>query len=149
LRILYKLDDFGAGESGASMSSYTSPPDLHIFQARVWEMVRQIPRGKVATYGQIASLITLPPGMDPRAYLAFGPRWVGGAMAACPEDVPWQRVINARGMISPRPGAEDQRALLEQEGINFDEGGRVNLFRDRWSGPYRKDRDLTTTLPLK
>ena len=114
------------------MSPYTSPPELHVFQARVWEVVRGIPLGKVATYGQIASLLPPPSGMDPRAYLALSPRWVGGAMAACPEDVPWQRVVNARGQISPRPGAEDQRALLEEEGVKFDERLRIDLKKYRW-----------------
>jgi len=114
------------------MSPFTSPPELHVFQARVWEMVRGIPPGRVATYGQIAGLLPPPPGVDPRTYLAFGPRWVGGAMAACPEDVPWQRVVNARGQISPRPGAEDQRALLEEEGVQFDERLRIDLKKYRW-----------------
>ena len=114
------------------MSRYTSPPELHVFQTRVREEVRAIPPGRVATYGQIASLLPPPPGMDPRAYLAFGPRWVGGAMAACPEDVPWQRVVNARGQISPRPGAEDQLILLEEEGIRFDERLRIDLKKWRW-----------------
>jgi methylated-DNA-protein-cysteine methyltransferase-like protein len=129
------------------MSSYTSPPDLHVFQARVWEVVQQIPRGKVATYGQIASLIPLSPGMDPRAYLAFGPRWVGGAMAACPEDVPWQRVINARGMISPRPGAEDQKALLEAEGVKLDERSRIDLKQYRWEPAEGWLRDNGLSVP--
>ncbi|MDO9349360.1 MAG: MGMT family protein [Anaerolineales bacterium] len=72
----------------------------------VWDIVRQIPAGKVATYGQIAALIPPPGGMPLPDYLAFEARWVGGAMAACPPDVPWQRVINAQGKISLRPGAE-------------------------------------------
>jgi methylated-DNA-protein-cysteine methyltransferase-like protein len=114
------------------MGSFTSPPDLHVFQARVWEVVRGIPPGRVASYGQVASLLPPPPGTDPKAYLAFGPRWVGGAMAACPEGVPWQRVINAKGQISPRPGAEDQRVLLEEEGVLFDERLRVDLNQYRW-----------------
>ncbi len=67
-----------------------------------------------------------------KTYLAFGPRWVGGAMAACPEDVPWQRVINSKGEISPRPGAQSQRTLLEQEGVEFNERGRIDLKRYRW-----------------
>ncbi len=114
------------------MNAYASPPNLHVFQARVWEVARAIPRGKVATYGQIAGLLPPPAGMDPKAYLAFGPRWVGGAMAACPEDVPWQRVINSKGEISPRPGAQSQRTLLEQEGVEFNERGRIDLQRYRW-----------------
>ena len=48
-------------------------------------------------------------------------------MAACPEDVPWQRVINSKGEISPRPGAEEQRRLLEEEGIQFNERGKIDL----------------------
>jgi methylated-DNA-protein-cysteine methyltransferase-like protein len=117
--------------------AFASPPDLHIFQAQVWEIVRQVPPGKVVTYGQIAGLILPPGGMDPKRYLAFGARWVGGAMAACPEDVPWQRVINAQGKISLRPGAEKQRELLEAEGVKFDERERVDLKQYQWEGPDR------------
>ena len=67
---------------------YSSPPDPLAYNISVWELVRHIPAGKVATYGQIASLIQPPEGMDPGSYKAFSPRWVGGAMAACPDDVP-------------------------------------------------------------
>jgi methylated-DNA-protein-cysteine methyltransferase-like protein len=114
------------------MNAYASPPNLRVFQARVWDVARFIPPGKVATYGQIAGLLPPPEGMDPKAYLAFGPRWVGGAMAACPADVPWQRVINSKGEISPRPGAQNQRLLLEQEGVEFDDRGRIDLKIYRW-----------------
>ena len=117
------------------MSPFASPPDPIIFKNQVWEIVRQVPPGKVTTYGQIAGLIPPPGGMDPKSYLAFGPRWVGGAMAACPPDVPWQRVINSQGKISPRPGAEEQHALLEAEGVEFDERGRVDLKKYKWEGP--------------
>jgi methylated-DNA-protein-cysteine methyltransferase-like protein len=116
-------------------AAFASPPELHAFQAKVWEVARQIPVGKVATYGQIAGIIPPPGNMDSKAYLAFGPRWVGGAMAACPDDVPWQRVINAQGKISPRPGAGNQRALLEAEGVAFDERERIDLKKYRWGGP--------------
>jgi len=114
---------------------FTSPPDLVIFNALVWEIVRQIPPGKVATYGQIAAMVPPPEGMTAWDYRAFGARWVGGAMAACPEDVPWQRVINAQGKISLRRGAEEQRDRLEAEGVEFDERGRVDLRRYRWEAP--------------
>lgn len=107
--------------------NFASPPDPKLFNRQVWEIVRKIPRGKVAAYGQIGLLIPPPAGMDPKNYLAFAARWVGGAMAACPEDVPWQRVINAQGKISPRPGAEKQRQLLEAEGVVFDEKGKTDL----------------------
>lgn len=116
---------------------FVSPPNPAAFNSQVWEIVRQIPPGKVATYGQIAGLIPPPGGMATRDYLAFGPRWVGGAMAACPSDVPWQRVINAQGKISLRKGAgpSHQRQLLEAEGVQFDERERVDLKRYGWSGP--------------
>jgi methylated-DNA-protein-cysteine methyltransferase related protein len=114
------------------MTSFTSPPDVIIFQHQVWDLVRQVPPGKVATYGQIARLIPSPEGMDPKAYAAFSPRWVGGAMAACPDDVPWQRIINSKGEVSPRPGAETQRQLLEDEGVHFDDRGRVDLKIYSW-----------------
>ncbi len=119
------------------MARFTSPPDPLHFKQAVWDIVRQIPAGQVATYGQIASLIPTPTGMDAKDYLAFGARWVGGAMAACPADVPWQRVINSQGKISlpPGPGYEHQQKLLEEEGIQFDERGRIDLARFRWQGP--------------
>jgi methylated-DNA-protein-cysteine methyltransferase-like protein len=114
------------------MRLFTSPPDPIIFNNQVWEIVRQVPPGKVTTYGQIAKMIP-PPGLMPQhSYDAFGPRWVGSAMAKCPDDVPWQRVINAKGEISLRPGAQEQRRLLEEEGVEFDERGRVDLDRFGW-----------------
>jgi len=116
---------------------FTSPPDRVQFNQLVWEIVRQVPPGRVVTYGQVAALIPAPPGMGDRDYAAWGARWVGGAMAACPGNVPWQRVINAKGEISLRPGAggADQRALLESEGVVFDDRGRVDLKKYAWPGP--------------
>lgn len=116
---------------------YTSPPNPVVFNAQVWAIVRQIPSGKVATYGQIAALIAPPEGMEPKDYKAFGARWVGGAMAACPEGVPWQRVINAQGKISLRRGGGHirQRQLLEAEGVTFDYRERVDLSKFGWAGP--------------
>ena len=93
---------------------------------RIYSVVRRIPRGRVATYGQVAHLAGLP----------GQPRLVGYALAALRADgVPWQRVINARGEVSPRaiPGAEDeQRRLLEREGVRFSPRGRVSLERFGW-----------------
>ncbi len=114
------------------MSPFTSPPDPIIFNNQVWEIVRQVPLGRVTTYGQIAKMILPPEGVNPKSFLSLGPRWVGGAMAACPDDVPWQRVINSKGEISLRPGAEEQRRLLEEEGVEFDVRGRVDLSRFGW-----------------
>jgi methylated-DNA-protein-cysteine methyltransferase-like protein len=116
------------------MSRLTSPPDPIVFDRQVWSVVCRIPVGRVASYGQIARLVPVPAGVDLQSYLAFGPRWVGTAMARCPDDVPWQRVINAKGEISIRPGAEQQRRLLEAEGVVFDARGRVDLARFGWQG---------------
>lgn len=116
------------------MPAYTSPPNVQQFQSLVWDLVRRIPRGRVAAYGQIALMLPPPPGVEFETYRAFGPRWVGGAMANCPDDVPWQRVVNAKGEISPRPGARRQRELLEAEGVVFDEKGRVDFKKFGWKG---------------
>lgn len=115
---------------------YSSPPDPVSFNAQVWEIVRQIPSGKVATYGQIALLIPPPGNMSDKDYKAFGARWVGGAMSACPQGVPWHRVINAQGKISLRRGGgyTEQRQLLEAEGVVFDVRERVNFSQYGWSG---------------
>jgi methylated-DNA-protein-cysteine methyltransferase-like protein len=122
------------------MPGFSSPPNPQAFNQQVWEIARRIPRGKVATYGQIAKMIPPPVGVEIEAYAAFAPRWVGGAMAACPDDVPWQRVINSQGKISERAGAGKQRQLLEDEGIIFDAKDRVDLKKYGWSG---KDEDIS------
>jgi methylated-DNA-protein-cysteine methyltransferase-like protein len=117
---------------------YTPPPDPEAYYKQVWNLARQVPQGKVATYGQIAQMLSPPAGVEPEAYQAFSPRWVGSAMAACPNDVPWQRVINAQGKISRRPGAERQRHLLEREGIVFVKD-RVDLKLYKWGGPGQEE----------
>jgi methylated-DNA-protein-cysteine methyltransferase-like protein len=94
---------------------------------RIYAVVQRIPRGRVATYGQVAQL----------AGLAGQARQVGYALHALDDGarVPWHRVINARGGVSPRalPGWDQvQRQLLEHEGVAFDVGGRVSLTRYRW-----------------
>jgi len=94
---------------------------------KIWSVVRKIPRGRVATYGQIAE----------RAGLEGHARQAGYALHNLPErsDVPWHRVINARGEISPRSAGDShelQRMLLEAEGVKFDARGRVELKRYRW-----------------
>ena len=117
---------------------FTSPPNQQAYYAQAWELVRQIPQGKVATYGQIALMLPPPQGVEFETYRAFGPRWVGGAMANCPEDVPWQRVINSKGEISQRPGAQKQKELLLEEGVVFNKKGRVDLKKYGWGGPGDK-----------
>src|SRR5918911_950482 len=95
--------------------------------ARIYDIVRRIPPGRVATYGQIASL----------AGLAGPARRVGYALHALPANttVPWHRVINARGEVSGRAerGSElTQRFLLQREGVRFNARGRTDLARFGW-----------------
>jgi methylated-DNA-protein-cysteine methyltransferase-like protein len=105
-----------------------------LFRAQVYGVVSSIPAGRVMTYGQIAALILPPAGVDLHAYEHVKARWVGYAMAECPEELPWQRVVNSHGRISPRggEGPEIQRLLLTEEGVVFDESGRVDLARFVW-----------------
>jgi methylated-DNA-protein-cysteine methyltransferase related protein len=105
------------------------------FNHAVWKITGLVPEGKVATYGQIAAYIPLPIGVREEDYRAYRARWVGAAMAGCPEGLPWQRVINSQGKISLRQGADLQRGLLEAEGVRFDARGKIDLVRFGWSGP--------------
>lgn len=105
------------------------------FFLHVYRLVAQVPRGRVVTYGQVATLLGAP-----RAARAVGAalRYLPPALS---QRVPWQRVINAAGGISLRGDlwrAEEQRWLLAQEGISFDRYGRVDLRKYRWPGPTRK-----------
>ncbi|HQV64511.1 MAG TPA: MGMT family protein, partial [Anaerolineales bacterium] len=61
------------------MPSFASPPNSKTYYEQVWNIVRQIPAGKVAAYGQIAKMIPPPSGVELETYAAFAPRWVGGA----------------------------------------------------------------------
>lgn len=94
------------------------------FFSRVYAIVRKIPRGKVATYGQIARALGSPGAA----------RTVGWAMRACPADVPWHRVVNARGEISLRPttGYHEQRARLRAEGVHLNRAGKIDLEKYGW-----------------
>jgi len=113
--------------------SATSPESF----TRIWSVVSRIPRGKVATYGQVARM----------AGLGRGARTAGWALHALPDglridgrDVPWHRVINALGRISPRGGDEAGLAVarqgyrLRREGIRVTGKGNIDLDRYGWSG---------------
>lgn len=102
----------------------------HLYE-RIYEMVQLIPPGKVTTYGRIAELVG-----------GCSARMVGYAMAALkcggPPDVPWQRVINAKGQISVHGdgiGNAMQRIILEEEGVKFDANDRIDFERFGWPGP--------------
>ena len=95
---------------------------------QIHEIIRLIPRGKVATYGQIGEIVG-----------GCTARMVGYAASAIPVDseIPWQRVINYKGKISSRIGGSGellQQELLEGEGIQFDQSGKTNLKYYRWNG---------------
>lgn len=96
-------------------------PEVSFFE-QVYRVVGQIPQGKVATYGQIARMLDLPQGA----------RTVGWALRGLKEGtgVPWFRVVTSQGQVH----FAEQRALLEQEGVMFDDRGRINLKRDQWEG---------------
>ena len=93
---------------------------------RIYAMVDSIPRGSVATYGQIAREAGMPRNA----------RQVGFALRNLPEgsELPWHRVVNATGQISPRPGRgyPSQRKLLRAEGVRFDRRGRIDMSRFGW-----------------
>jgi methylated-DNA-protein-cysteine methyltransferase-like protein len=99
-------------------------------RARICAVVARIPRGRVATYGQVAILAGLPGHA----------RQVGYALAALPAGnpgrVPWHRVVNAKGEVSPRRDGGTavglQRSRLEREGVRFDAAGRMRLAVYRW-----------------
>jgi methylated-DNA-protein-cysteine methyltransferase-like protein len=110
------------------------------FFEQVYRLVRLVPPGKVVSYGAIARMLGQP----------HAARTVGWAMHSLPEgsDVPWHRVINSQGRISSGGrgyGVDLQRAMLEAEGIAFDERGCVDWDRFGWEGiPWPEIQDLMT-----
>ncbi|MDH3466539.1 MAG: MGMT family protein [Gammaproteobacteria bacterium] len=96
---------------------------------RIYSVIAQIPPGYVATYGQIAAIVG-----------GCSARVVGYALAATPKEltIPWQRVINSRGEVSARRqggACSRQRTLLEDEGVVFDGGHRIDFAEVGWEGP--------------
>ena len=115
------------------------------FYEAVYRLVRRIPRGRVMTYGQIATILGCP-----RAARA-----VGYAMHAsgARDDVPWQRVINSKGRISAKTEVERpliQRMLLEAEGVGFDETETCDLGLYLWepSNPVDYEFDPVKKMPF-
>jgi len=104
----------------------TSTPDIPPIYTRIQAFVRQIPSGRVCNYGRVAELVG-----------GCTARMVGYAMSSLPKDtdVPWQRVINVKGRISPHGygyGSLQQRLLLEQEGVKFSPDGVIDLEQYGW-----------------
>lgn len=114
--------------------NYAPPPNKNLYDQQVWELVRQIPVGKVATYGQIMKTLPKPDGISDEDYKISASRWVGSALSTCPQDVPWQRVINSQGKISHKSGAAEQKHLLVGEGVIIT-NEKINLDLYQWHGP--------------
>jgi len=97
---------------------------------KIYKIIRRIPKGKVATYGQIAAM----------AGYERGARTVGWALNYhSGDDLPWHRVINAGGKSSlPEGRGQLQKALLEIEDIVFDQQDRIDLKKYLWNGIQRK-----------
>ena len=108
------------------MSDFTQKAPIY---QRILEVIRQVPYGQVATYGQIALIVG-----------DCTPRMVGYCLASLDfdSDIPWQRIINHQGKVSPRStghGSQLQRELLEEEGVEFDARGRVSFRKYGWMEP--------------
>jgi len=110
--------------------NYQPPPDKQAYFEQVWVKVCDVPKGNVATYGQLAKLIPKPDGVSEEVFALSASRWVGLAMAACPNHVPWHRVVNSQGKIS-HPDAGKQRSLLLEEGVLFAKD-KIDLREFEW-----------------
>jgi methylated-DNA-protein-cysteine methyltransferase related protein len=104
------------------------------FMAAVWALARRVPAGRATTYGTLAEAYygEAAAGVVPRP--ARGARGVGQAMARCPGDVPWWRVVHADGTMKGTAGADEQRARLAEEGVPLTSDGRVDWARA--GGPW-------------
>jgi methylated-DNA-protein-cysteine methyltransferase-like protein len=90
-------------------------------------LIREVPKGEVASYGMIASLVR-----------GVGPRQVARAMRSAPENLKWYRVVTASGAPADHSGAAEQRRLLKKEGVAFRKNGAVDWAAHRWKGPSQK-----------
>jgi len=133
------------------------PPNAKEFFETVWDIVRQIPAGRVSSYGQIASMIPPAADADGRRQRRLAPRWVGTALRKTPpgKHIPWHRVINSQGRISFPAGSHQaklQRRLLEMEAVPFDARGQVDFKQVGWQGPavaYLRQKKLLPPRPLR
>lgn len=92
--------------------------------APIFALVRDVPKGAVASYGMIASLVS-----------GAGPRQVARAMRSAPKGLPWFRIVTASGAIADHGGAVRQRSILKKEGVPFRKNGAVDWAACRWTGP--------------
>lgn len=95
--------------------------------APIHALIREVPKGEVASYGMIASLL---PGV--------GPRQVARAMRFAPTGLKWYRIVTASGAPADHSGAAEQRRRLKEEGVAFRKNGAVDWSVSRWKGPSQK-----------
>lgn len=119
--------------------NYVTLPNKQLFYEQVWVLVRKIPYGRVATYGQITKILPQPDNVSFDDYQTYASRWVGLALAACPDDVPWHRVVNSQGKISHRSEAGKQKQLLEREGVLFSKD-KLDLDECQWLVAEQSDK---------
>ena len=101
------------------------------FHQRVVAIIKKIPKGKVATYGQIAALAGSPRAVRQVVRILHS--------SSQKEQLPWHRVVNRQGRISLKPGSgyEIQKALLKEEGVTFGSSDDIDFERYLWSPPLR------------
>ncbi len=143
----------------------TPTPNNDAFYPLVWRVVREVPAGRVSTYGQIASMLPPQDDIEPEDFRKLCPKWVGEALnavsfndidgQAVTPGVPWWWIINSKGGISMPRGssaAHEQRQRLAAEDVQFDARGLVRLERFGWDGPaadFLEANGLLTPTPLR
>lgn len=130
------------------------PPNPEEFDAIVWNIVRQVPSGKVTSYGQIASMIPAHPESDFEEHKRLSAYWVGQTMNRAREadQVPWQRVVNGQGKIAMpegSAGALEQKKRLRDEAIIFSHKDKIDFQEFGWEGPNQAWLDQNGLLPPK
>lgn len=124
--------------------NYAPPPNRQLYFEQIWAHARQIPHGRVATYGQLSKLVPQPEGVSDDDYKTSASRWAGQAMADCPDDVPWHRVVNSQGKFHHLSANEQQRRL-EAEGIVFT-NDKIHLNDYQWREPEHDDEPTQGSL---
>ncbi len=94
---------------------------------KIYALIREVPKGEVASYGMIASLLS-----------GVGPRQVARALRTAPKGLPWYRIITSSGAMADHAGAEEQRRRLKKEGVAFRKNGAVDWKTCRWRGPSQQ-----------
>ena len=116
---------------------FISDADGTSFTEKVKKVIRSVPRGRVATYGQVAALAGSP-------FAARQVVWVLHSSSKT-DSLPWHRIVNAGGRISLKPGAgyEQQKKMLQSEGVRFDRRGRIAFERYLWEPFVSRNRFIS------